>query len=826
MNISARWLRQLFPFDVAVREAAHVLTATGLEVEGVETVEDVPGGLKGVVVGHVQHVTPHPDADRLRLCTVDVGGEEPVQIVCGASNVAAGQDVPVATVGARLHPIEGEPFVIKKGKIRGQLSLGMICAEDELGLGTSHDGILVLEPGHSPGTPLADVVGLEGDEVIEIGLTPNRNDAMGHWGVARDLRAGLMHGTVKGVGPMPVAELVLPPTSDLRNALATPGSTSLVVEDADACPHYLALEFHNVHVGPSPDAVQRQLRAIGVQPINNVVDATNLVMHEFGNPLHAFDLDRIEGGEIRVRRARASEAFTTLDGVSRTLDTQDLVIADGAKAMCLAGVYGGKDSGVSEGTTKVLLEAAWFDPVSVRKTAKRHTLSTDASFRFERGVDPDMVHVAAARCAHLLETWAGATLTGATERRGEAKVGPSQVTLSLPWLFQFLGTSLEEARLRSILEALDIDVVSSNGDAWALTVPAYRSDVTRPADVAEEILRIHGFDHVPLPARMTGTLEVPAKPNREDVLFGWRELLVHLGHSEIMSNSLTKASYFDLVQDRDLVPEAAVRMLNPLSTELEVMRQSLLFQGLEAIARNSNHQDADLRLFEFGRTYRRNGEGDDGASFVEEEHLSMWVTGRAVPETWNHPKGKDALADMYTLKQSVEALLAHVGLAVSTEPEAGDGLLAEGLVFRTDGGQVAGRMGLVQPAVAKACGVSAPVFWADFLVARLWKAQTKRRVKAHELPKFPWVRRDLAVVVSREVSYERLRDASLGAERKLLKEVSLFDVYQGKGLEAHEVSYALSFKLQHDKSTLNELQIEGAMARILAALEGCGARLR
>jgi len=827
MKISARWLQQLFPFDVPVEQAAQVLTATGLEVEGVEHVEDVPGGLAGVVVGHVTSVSPHPNADRLHLCRVDVGAET-LDIVCGASNVAEGQKVPVATVGATLHPSEGEPFKIKKGKIRGEVSMGMICAEDELGLGTSHDGILVLDDDAAPGTPLAEWIGLGGDEVIEIGLTPNRNDAMGHWGVARDLRAGLKHGTVDGVGPLEVRELTLPATADLTEALSRGSNVKLVVEATEDCPHYLAVELHNVNVGPSPEWAQKQLRAIGVQPINNVVDATNLVLHEFGNPLHAFDLDQIGGSTVTVRKATSEEPLTTLDDQQRTLDERDLVIADDAKPMCLAGVYGGAQSGVSEKTTRVLLEAAWFHPVTVRKTAKRHTLSTDASFRFERGVDPATVRVAAERCVCLLQEWAGATVEGAVEYAGEPAVRDSQVDVSLNWLFGFLGTSLSEGRLVSIFDSLDIAVEDRGDDVWRLRVPAYRSDVTRPADVAEEVLRIHGFDHVPLPDRMTGTLEVPAKPNREDVLFGWRELLVSLGFSEIMSNSLTKASYAELVEDRALDPSRSVHMLNPLSADLGAMRQSLVFQGLEAIARNTNHQQPDLRLFEFGRSYTKGDPNEDGKStYVEKEHLSLWVTGREFPESWNRPKGKEGRATLFTLKHAVETLMQRVGLEVLADPEPTDtGLLAEGLVLRHRNGNEVGRWGMVQPSVAAACGVEAPVFWADLDVSQLWKAVKKRRVKAHDLPKFPSVRRDLALVVDRSVAYETLKQAAANAEKKLLKDVQLFDVYQGKGLAENEKSYAMAFKLQHPDATLNDKQIESAMARILSALEGAGARLR
>jgi len=826
MKISARWLRQLFPFDISIEEAAQVLTATGLEVEGLEHLEDVAGGLRGVVVGHVASVSPHPNADRLRLCKVDVG-EEVLDIVCGANNVEEGQKVPVATVGTMLHPKGGDPFKIKKGKIRGEVSLGMICAEDELGLGSGHDGIMVLEADAPIGQPLAELIGLEGDDVIDIGLTPNRNDAMGHWGVARDLRAGLMHGTVEGIGPLKVNALTAPQTTSLSEALATGSDVTLRVDRPEDCPHYLAVELSNVTVADSPEWAQKQLRAIGVQPINNVVDATNLVLHEFGNPLHAFDLAHISGRAVVVRKANPEEPFVTLDGQERSLHGHDLVIADASSPMCLAGVYGGAHSGVSEGTTEVLLEAAWFHPVTVRKTAKRHGLNTDASFRFERGVDPNAVRLAAERCVHLLQEWAGAELKGAVEHHTAPLVADADVELDLTWLFGFLGTTLETDRLDSILASLDIQVTAKKDSTWNLLVPAYRSDVTRPADVAEEILRIHGFDHVPLPERMTGTLEIPMKPNREDVLFGWRELLVSLGFSEIMSNSLTKASYAELVEDRDLLPKASVEMLNPLSTDLGAMRQSLIFQGLEAVARNSNHQHPDLRMFEFGRTYTRREEAHMGSKYDEREHLSLWVTGREFPESWNRPKGKEGQADLFTMKHAVEALLQRVGLEVLSDPEPNsEGLLVEGVILRHRSGKEVGRWGMVQPKAAEACGVDVPVFWADFKVEMLWKAVKKRKVKARSLPKFPSVRRDLALVVDQSMTYETLRTAAFNAEKKLLKDVSLFDVYQGKGLEEGEKSYALAFKLQHPEATLNDKQIETAMARILEALQSAGARLR
>ena len=826
MKISARWIQQLFPFDVSVERAAEVLTATGLEVEGVEHVEDVPGGLEGVLVGQITSVKPHPNADRLQLCKVDLGNEV-VDIVCGASNVAEGQKVPVATVGCTLHPTYGEAFKIKKGKIRGEISLGMICAEDELGLGSSHEGILILDDHAQVGQPLAEFIGMGGDDVIEIGLTPNRNDAMGHWGVARDLRSGLMHGTVSGVGPMDVNPLAFPETTPLKEALSRGCSIQLNVEAKEDCPHYLAVELTHVTVAPSPAWAQKQLRAIGVQPINNVVDATNMVLHELGNPLHAFDLDKIQGAQVHVRKAIADEHLVTLDDQTRKLDSTDLVIADSKGAMCLAGVYGGAHSGVNETTNSILLEAAWFHPVTVRKTAKRHTLSTDASFRFERGVDPASVRLAAERCVRLLQDWSGAQLEGAVEFKGEPRVKDTIVKIELSWLFGFLGITIDQKRLNSILSSLDIEVVNQENDCWTLQVPAYRSDVTRPADIAEEVLRIHGFDHVPLPTRMTGTLEIPFKPNREDVLFGWRELLVNLGFTEIMSNSLTKASYAEIVEDRDLVPSASVNMLNPLSSDLAAMRQSLIFQGLEAIARNINHKQLDLRMFEFGRTYTRRFDEDGNSNYIEKEHLSLWVTGRSFPESWNKPKGKEGQADLFTLKHAVEMLLERVGLIVVSDVEpTQEGLLAEGILMRHRNGNEIGRWGLVQPSVADACGVNQPVFWADFDVSQLWKAMKKRNVKAQDLPKYPSVRRDLALVVDRSMTYETLRQAAMNAEKKLLKDISLFDVYQGKGLEDHEKSYAMAFTLQAPNATLHDKQIESAMTRILEAIQSVGGRLR
>ena len=822
MNISYRWLKELINVEASVEEVAAVLTATGLEVEGVEEVEDVPGGLRGLVVGQILTATPHPDADRLQICTVDVGEVEPLQIVCGASNARAGLSVVVATVGATLHPIEGEPFTIKKGKIRGQVSEGMICAEDEIGVGRSHDGIIELEGAWKPGTPVAEVYGVGSDHVIGIGLTPNRTDGMSHWGVARDLRAGLEHGTVDGIAASGL-QLRLPHAHRLARAAEHP-SVRVVVDAPEGAPRYLGLVIEGVQVGPSPKEVRQRLDAIGVGSINNVVDATNYVLHEAGTPLHAFDLDQMRGAEVRVRHAFPGERMTTLDGVERSLDPADLVIADAVGARCLAGVFGGAESGVSERTTRVFLESAWFEPVTVRKTAKRHGLSTDASFRFERGVDPEATLYALERAADLICTWAGGHVVGGY-LAAESDGLPTGAAVALEWaaLDGLIGVAMDRQRVRGILASLDIAIENEDPQGLQLRVPAYRTDVTRPADVIEEVLRIHGFDHVPLPKRMASTAQVIRDLDREGPRTRIAHTLVSRGFHEVMNNSLTRKAYGEVLHaatgDPSTDPGAAIEILNPLSQDLGVMRGTLLIQGLENIARNRNVQRKDMRLFEIGRTYATRDHG-----FEETEWLALWMVGRKAPERWNNAKDE---ADFFALRAEVEAVFAALGVAGGLEMERGtEGLLVGGVTWKL-GGQIVARAGAMHPAALKVTDVDAAVYAAEVRLEPVMKWAAGRRIKAEELPKFPSVRRDLAFILDEHVAFSDLERIARQTERKLLTDVQLFDVYQGEKLPAGKLSYAMSLRLQDPQKTLTDKQIDKAVERIRQAIEQeTGAQLR
>lgn len=838
MKISYRWLREMIPTSMTAEEASAVLTATGLEVEGIEQVEDIPGGLKGLVVGRVLACERHPNADRLRVCQVDIGSSEgPLSIVCGAENVRTGLDVIVATVGATLHPTNGEPFKIKKGKIRGEASMGMICAEDEIGIGTSHAGIIELEGTWAPGTSAAEVYALGTDDVIEIGLTPNRTDGMSHWGVARDLAAGLAHETVKGTQETLTLQ---PPFEQAPRLDEGDLSVTITVEDERGAPRYCGCVLDGVQVGPSPDWVQKKLRAIGVTPINNVVDATNCVLHEMGTPLHAFDADKIGGQKVMVRRAKSEEAFTTLDGVKRTLDVTDLVIADADQPMCLAGVFGGETSGVTDDTQRVFLESAWFDPVSVRKTARRHGLSTDASFRFERGVDPALTWRALERTAELITHWSGGEVVGKVGQCIEVGQVPGPATVSLPWeqLHSLIGERIPSVRVESILKSLDIEILESTDAALTLRVPAYRADVTRPADVVEEILRIHGFDRVPLPKRMAITLDVVEGPNWDEARLRMSEVLVSRGFSEIMNNSLTRATDVETFlaesgkEDPTVNPSDFVEMLNPLSSDLAVMRQTLLFQGLETIARNRNVQKADLRLFELGRTYKRKS----GGGFLETEMLGLWISGNVQPENWNQ---KSREVEFQNLKGDVEALLQSLGIATELIPQlSAQGYFLEGLRWetRTRGdrgkwvasGEVVGRMGRVHPdANALKDLAEVPVFYAEFEVGKLMALMERRSVRAKDLAKFPAVRRDLSLLVPQHVTFEEMASSVRASGGKLVQEVGLFDVYSGDGLPEGMVSYAINITLQDENKTLDDKQIDKTMQRILGQLQSeTGASLR
>ncbi|MGY8940574.1 MAG: phenylalanine--tRNA ligase subunit beta [Flavobacteriales bacterium] len=829
MKISFRWLQELLPTQTSVHDAAAVLTATGLEVEGVESVEDLPGGLRGLVVGHITTCSQHPNADRLQVCLVNVGEPEPLQIVCGASNARPDLDVIVALIGAQLYPTHGEPFQIKKGKIRGEVSMGMICGEDEIGVGSSHDGIIELEDSWSPGTPAAEVYRIGKDDVIEVGLTPNRTDGMSHWGVARDLRAGLLHETVEGIAESGIALQV--PTGI---ALPKPSSLSgvtVTIDHPTGCCTYYGLLLEGIHVGPSPDHVQRRLRAIGLNPQNNVVDATNFVLHELGQPLHAFDADTLAGNQVVVRAPLEGEKLTTLDGVERQLDPDDLVISDRDKALCLAGVFGGKDSGIENHTTRVLIESAYFDPVVTRKMARRHGLSTDASFRFERGVDPNNTLLGLQRVAELLTEWAGAKVTGLSEAHVAPLPGPSPVNLEWSFLDRIVGDSINQERVLNILKDLDIQIVKAQAEGLELLVPAYRRDVTRPADVVEEILRLHGFDKVPLPRRISSAINVRKTLNKEGVRQQLAHTLVNRGFQEIMSNSMTRLAYAealtDDIEDDEIRSSEHIALLNPLSSDLGVMRQSLVFQGLEAISRNRNFQRPDIRLFELGRTYRQIQAAQNSPKptdrFEESEHISLWLTGASEPENWNTTS---KTSGFYDLKREALALLDGLGIRERKEVVENHGVFIEGLAIYV-GDQRIGRMGLVNPRVSALCDVQQPVYWADFLVHPLAEISSNHRVVARELPKYPAVRRDLSLILKRGTSFGQVRDAAWQADIKLLKRVGLFDVYEGDKLADDEISYAISLSIQDENKTLTDKRIDQCVERILESIQmQTGARLR
>ncbi|MGI4743417.1 MAG: phenylalanine--tRNA ligase subunit beta [Janthinobacterium lividum] len=796
MTISFDWLKTLFPTPLPAAEIGALLTGSGLEVESLEELESIPGGLRGVVLGTVLTCERHPDADKLSLTTVAVGDDTPRQIVCGAPNVAAGQRVVVALEGAMLHPSQGEPFKIKKSKIRGAASEGMICAEDEIGLGQSHAGILVLDTDLPDGTPAADYFGLGSDTIIEIGLTPNRADAASHYGVARELRALLGQ------------PAHLPDVS----AFATPPSganIAVTLEDDQACPRYAGLLLANVQVGPSPEWLQRRLRSIGLSPINNVVDVTNFVLHELGQPLHAFDADQIAGGHIRVKRAEAGEKFVTLDGVERTLSAADLVIADAAGApMALAGVFGGKTSGVSNGTTRVFLESAYFAPAVVRRTSQAHGLKTDASFRYERGTDPYMVPTALRRAALLLQEVAGARIAAPVVDEFPHLIPTNQVRLRLDRVTRLIGQEIPQERIREILTGLGIKIEQETAGEWLLAVPPYKVDVTREADVVEEILRIYGFNNVALKPHNSASFLSPfPNPDPEVVRQKVASLLSGQGFSEILTNSLTNSQYFEKA---DAPVESLVRILNYNSQDLNVMRPALLHSGLEVVRHNLNRRQRDLKLYEFGRTYQRTAAG----KYHEKTVLGLWLTGSATAETWQHPTQKATYHDAAGAVQQVLAALGHPQAAPQPTQHpylaGGVGLLVQN--------QPVGNVGAVSPAVLKRLDVSQPVWYAELDWDWLLK-KYKATLTARELPKFPEVRRDLSLVVDKSVTFEQLRTIAQRTEKKLLQSLNVFDVYEGDRLDAGKKSYSVSFMLQDPTQTLTDQAIDQTMLRLIQQFE-------
>lgn len=819
MNISYKWLKRYINLQDDAQTVAKILTSIGLEVGTVETVETIKGGLKGLVVGEVLTCEPHPNSDHLHITKVNIGEGEPLPIVCGAPNVAAGQKVIVATIGTVLYDGD-ESFTIKKGKLRGEDSWGMICAEDEIGVGTDHAGIIVLPADTPVGMPAAEFYHVENDAVIEVDITPNRSDACSHFGVARDLYAYYKaHGqnitlTKPSVEAFKVNNNELP--------------IQVTVDAPEAAPRYTGVSIKGVEVKESPEWLKNSLLAIGLRPINNVVDVTNFVLHEMGQALHAFDADKIKGNEIHVRYAKAGEKFITLDGVEREMNERDLMIANTEEAMCIAGVFGGLKSGVTEKTKNVFLESAYFDPVTIRKTSRRHQLQTDASFRYERGCDPCNTIYVLKRAAMLIQELAGGEFVGAIHDNiaSQELLKPWSVTIDINRVNSLIGKAIGEDTIETILRALEINIVAKHGDSWQLEVPRYRVDVQRECDVVEDILRIYGYDNVEFPEKLNTSLAYGVKPDPEKLRRRIAEQLTAQGFNEILNNSLTKVSYYEPLTQLTL--DTCVKIMNPLSQDLGVMRQTLLFGGLESIARNANRKNADLKFYEFGNCYHYNGElkiknyeliqNDPLKAYSEEPHLALWLTGNKAAQTWVR---KEEKTTFYQLRAYVNNILVRLGVDLSktTVERLENELFSDGLVLKAANGKVLGFIGIVARKQLKAFDIEQEVFYADLDWNQLLKQNKQYKAVINDLPKYPEVKRDFALLVDKTVEFADLARAAFATEKKLLKNVYLFDVYEGKNLEAGKKSYALSFILQDAENTLKDTQIENIMNRMKATFE-------
>lgn len=808
MKISYNWLKQFINTDLSTNEADALLTDLGLEVEGVTNFESVKGGLEGVVVGHVTECKKHPNADKLKLTKVNIGEGEELQIVCGAPNVAEGQKVPVATIGTTLYDEKGEAWKIKKGKIRGEASHGMICAEDELGIGESHDGIMVLAEDLKPGTLLKDIFEVEIDQVFEIGLTPNRADAMSHWGVARDLRAGLIQ-------------------LDKNTPLNTPAISNFHVEErsrkiaievkeSKLAPRYAGITISGVSVKASPTWLQNRLKAIGLKPINNIVDATNYVLHELGQPLHAFDADKIRGNKIVVQTLKKGTKFITLDEVERELHEDDLMICDEEKPLCIAGVFGGLDSGVTQHTSSIFLESAYFDPVSVRKTAKRHGLNTDASFRFERGIDPNITEYALKRAVILIQEIAGGKVSSDIDDLYPKKIEDFQVFLSFKKINDLIGHEIDTNVIKNILSSLEIKVNNVTESGLGLTIPAYRVDVQREVDVIEEILRIYGYNNIPLNEKFNVSVSLTNKFDDHKIQQITAQQLVGKGFSEIMSNSLTTAKYTEF--SNTISAENQVEMLNPLSQDLAVMRQSMLFSGLESIAYNLNRKNENLKFFEFGKTYHKYTE-----KYEEPKHLSLLVTGNKNPESWTNAIEK---TNFFYFKGIVESILQRLGIKSTTIKTAKSSVFNEAItIFYNKKALVS--FGTVQKSILKKFDIEQEVLFADFNWDEMLEASKTNQFTFEEIPKYPAVRRDFALLLNEHIRFNELEEIALKLGKKLLKKVDLFDVYLGKNLPEGKKSYAIKFIFQDENKTLTDKQVDKLMSKFQQQFEKqLGASLR
>lgn len=839
MNISYNWLKEYVDFDLTPAELTQALTSLGLECDTFEEVESIRGGLRGIVIGKVLTCEEHPNSDHLHITTVDLGGESPVQIVCGAPNVAAGQTVVVATVGATLYPTgEENGFQIKKSKIRGVESLGMICAEDEIGVGEAHDGIIVIDREVAPGTPAAEFFGLTSDYVLEVDLTPNRIDGASHYGVARDLNAYLTRHHENGN--------LRRPSVDSFNVENPQGGITVEVEDQQGAPRYSGVTIKGVKVAESPQWLRDKLTAIGMHPINNVVDITNFILHGMGQPLHCFDLAKIKGDRIVVRTCPTGTRFTTLDGVERELNEADLMICDAEKPMCIAGVFGGLDSGVTEETTDIFLESACFNPTRVRKTARRHGLSTDASFRYERGCDINATIYCLKLAALMVKELAGGEITGPVVDIYPEPIDCFPVELSYAYLRSLVGKEITNAEINAILNSLEIEVTSltdANGQAVTneadaaianLKVPTYRFDVRRPCDVVEEVLRVYGYNNVEYSTTVHSSLQFKSLPDEADDLRRLiSEQLTALGFNEIMNNSLTAESYYAELESLPL--NHCVKLLNPLSADLDVMRQTLLFGGLESIAHNVNRRADDLAMYEFGQVYFNNPDAESTAEaplapFSEKSRLGIWMTGNLRRANWARQAEETTYFD---LKACVANILLRLGLAndnirlETLDASATGDIFSAAQAIKTRSGKLLGQLGILSRKVLNICDIKQQVVYAELEWGELVKMTAKTKVEFTPLPKTQPVKRDLALLVDTSVTMAKIEEIVRQTERKLLRDIDLFDVYEGKNLPAGKKSYAISLTLQDFEKTLQDKQIDNTMNRVIEALKkNLGAELR
>ena len=808
MNISYKWLKEYVDFDLTPQHVAEALTSCGLEVGGLEEVQTIRGGLKGLYVGKVLTCEPHPNSDHLHITTVDLGKGEPQQIVCGAHNVAANQKVIVADLGCVLYDGDKE-FVIKRSKLRGVESLGMICAEDEIGVGTSHDGIIVLPEDAPIGMPAAEYYNLESDWVIEVDITANRSDALSHYGVARDLYAWLKQNNYQTELHKPNCDAF-----EVDNESLT---IDVEVKNTEACKRYACVSISNCEVKESPEWLQNKLKIVGIRPINNIVDITNYIMMAYGQPMHCFDADMVAGHKIVVTTQPEGTKFITLDGEEHSLSERDLSICNANEAMCIAGIFGGKGSGTYENTRNIVLESAYFHPTWIRKSARRHGLSTDASYRFERGIDPNGQVYALKQAAILCKELAGGQVSMQIKDVYPEPIEGSKVVLTYDYVNSLIGKEIGKDTIKSIVTSLDMKIEAENENQIEILVPAYRVDVKRPCDVVEDILRIYGYNNVEIPLQLKGTLTIPTDEDRNRKYINLiSEQLVGGGFNEILNNSLTKVSYY-----KDLnryTEETTVKILNPLSADLGVMRQTLLFGGLESIVRNANRKNSNLRFFEFGNCYHYDESKKEAdkliKAYTQDQHLGLWITGKRVENSWAHPNED---ASFYELKAYVENILVRLGLSLQavTLVKGENNIFEDSISIVTKAGKIIVELGVVAYKLTKNMGITNEVFFADIYWDNLLKAVKKHVVEYKEISKYPAVSRDLALLVDKTVEFEQIKEIAYSTEKKLLKAVELFDVYEGKNLPEGKKSYAVNFILQDEQKTLNDKQIDSIMKKLI-----------